>query len=51
MKGRESGMPEKEMWEEFFSPSEALSIMGVSGDMRDVAEFGCGYGTVQCQQK
>jgi len=45
MKGRESGMPDKQMWEGFFSPSEILSIMGVSGDIKDVIEFGCGYGT------
>jgi ubiquinone/menaquinone biosynthesis C-methylase UbiE len=45
MKGRESGMPDKEMWEGFFNPPEILSIMGVSGQVRDIAEFGCGYGT------
>jgi len=45
MKGRESGMPEKEMWEVFFNPPEILSIMGISGRIADVAEFGCGYGT------
>jgi ubiquinone/menaquinone biosynthesis C-methylase UbiE len=45
MKGRESGMPEKEMWEGFFNPSDILSVMGISGKVRDVAEFGCGYGT------
>ena len=45
MKGRESGMPEKETWEGFFNPSGILSIMGVSDEVKDVAEFGCGYGT------
>ena len=44
MKGRESGMPPKEMWEGFFSPVETLNIMGLKG-ARDVMEFGCGYGT------
>lgn len=45
MKGRESGMPGREMWEEFFNPSKVLSIMGVSKNIKDIAEFGCGYGT------
>jgi ubiquinone/menaquinone biosynthesis C-methylase UbiE len=44
MKGRESGMPPKEMWEGFFSPAETLMIMGLK-TATDVAEFGCGYGT------
>jgi ubiquinone/menaquinone biosynthesis C-methylase UbiE len=45
MRGRESGMPGKEAWEGFFDSSGVLSIMGLSSDTRDVAEFGCGYGT------
>ncbi|MFH1370622.1 MAG: class I SAM-dependent methyltransferase [Planctomycetota bacterium] len=45
MKGRESGMPQKEMWEGFFNPPNILSVMGISGEVLDVAEFGCGYGT------
>jgi len=45
MKGRESGMPEKEMWEGFFNPAEILSIMGLGNTVKDIAEFGCGYGT------
>ena len=45
MKGRESGMPEKEMWEDFFSPEEILGTMGLDKHAQDVAEFGCGYGT------
>jgi ubiquinone/menaquinone biosynthesis C-methylase UbiE len=45
MKGRESGMPDKKMWEGFFDPLNVLSIMGISDKTRDVAEFGCGYGT------
>jgi len=44
MKGRESGMPPKEMWEGFFTPTETLNIMGLK-EARDVVEFGCGYGT------
>src|SRR3989338_8323983 len=45
MKGRESGMPPKEMWEEFFSPVEVLAVMGLDDHVVDVVEFGCGYGT------
>jgi ubiquinone/menaquinone biosynthesis C-methylase UbiE len=45
MKIRESGMPEREMWEGFFSPEKALATLGLNNKIRDVAEFGCGYGT------
>ena len=44
MKGRESDMPSKEMWEGFFSPAETLDILGLK-EAKDVVEFGCGYGT------
>jgi len=45
MKTRESGMPDEEMWQTFFSPSQTLLALGLRKDMSDVAEFGCGYGT------
>ena len=45
MKARESGMPEERCWEEFFSPEEALKIMNINSRIKDVADFGCGYGT------
>ena len=45
MKARESGMPDEEMWQSFFSPSKTLLTLGLHGDISDVAEFGCGYGT------
>ncbi len=45
MKTRESGMPDEEMWQTFFSPSQILLALGLQRDMSDVAEFGCGYGT------
>ncbi len=45
MKIRESGMPERQMWEKFFTPAEILTTLGVSSQTGDVAEFGCGYGT------
>ena len=45
MKTRESGMPPEEMWETFFSPAEALHMLGLRSKTADVADFGCGYGT------
>lgn len=45
MKIRESGMPERDMWENFFDPVKALATLGISSQTGDVAEFGCGYGT------
>ena len=45
MKVRESGMPKEEIWDGFFSPDNILKIMSVSNRIKDVAEFGCGYGT------
>jgi methylase of polypeptide subunit release factors len=38
-------MPEREMWEEFFTPTKILATLGISNQTGDVAEFGCGYGT------
>ena len=45
MKIRESGMPEREMWENFFDPKKILATLGIDKQTTDVAEFGCGYGT------
>jgi ubiquinone/menaquinone biosynthesis C-methylase UbiE len=45
MKIRESGMPEREMWEKFFTPTKILTTLGLNSQTVDVAEFGCGYGT------
>jgi SAM-dependent methyltransferase len=45
MKIRESGMPDKEMWEKFFDPAKILATLGLNSQTGDVAEFGCGYGT------
>jgi len=45
MKVRESGMPEEGYWEGFFSPENILKRMGINSSVRDVADFGCGYGT------
>jgi len=45
MKIRESGMPERDMWETFFDPVNILAALGINTQTGDVAEFGCGYGT------
>ena len=45
MKVRDSGMPEKDMWEGFFNPGEVLAKLGLDNKINNVAEFGCGYGT------
>ncbi len=45
MKIRESGMPDREMWENFFDPRKTLKTLGVNNQINNVAEFGCGYGT------
>lgn len=45
MKIRESGMPDKDMWEKFFDPAKVLNTLGINSQTGDVAEFGCGYGT------
>ncbi len=45
MKIRESGMPDRELWERFFDPAKILTTLGISSQTGDVAEFGCGYGT------
>lgn len=45
MKGRESGMPENWLWEEFFDPEGVIEHLGCASQPGDVVEFGCGYGT------
>src|SRR3989338_4585717 len=45
MKVRESGMPEREIWENFFDPQKIIRTLGINNQINDVAEFGCGYGT------
>ena len=45
MKARESGMPEKDIWESFFNPAEILKIMKLDKNVTNAVEFGCGYGT------
>jgi SAM-dependent methyltransferase len=45
MKIRESGMPSEDVWNEFFKPDTILRTLGLDGNMENVADFGCGYGT------
>ncbi|MBM4028035.1 MAG: class I SAM-dependent methyltransferase [Planctomycetes bacterium] len=44
-KGRESDMPEEELWTTFFDPDAVLTAVGLTGVVRDAVDFGCGYGT------
>ena len=45
MKVRDSGMPNEEMWSEFFKPKMILRTLGIDNRVRDIVDFGCGYGT------
>jgi ubiquinone/menaquinone biosynthesis C-methylase UbiE len=45
MKIRDSGMPDEQMWEQFFAPEKILRSLGLVRDTQSVVEFGCGYGT------
>jgi len=45
MKVRDSGMPEEGWWSTFFDPERILRLFGLAGEVGDVVEFGCGYGT------
>ena len=45
MKVRESGMPEKVVWEKFFDSKAILATLGLDDSVCNVAELGCGYGT------
>jgi SAM-dependent methyltransferase len=45
MKVRDSGKPDEEMWAGFFDPAKVLTIFGLDRGVRDIVEFGCGYGT------
>lgn len=45
MKVRDSGMPERALWERLFDVELILERLQVDGSLRDVAELGCGHGT------
>ncbi len=45
MKVRESDLPKEELWTTYFNPQNILKQFGLSRKTKDVADFGCGYGT------
>jgi len=45
MRIRESGMPDKEIWENFFDIQLIFSKLEFNGSINDAAEIGAGYGT------
>ena len=45
MKARESGMPEKKMWEQFFDVNKILNELEVNTEIEKLVDFGFGYGT------
>lgn len=45
MKTRESEMPGERQWNTFFDPPVVLAKLDLTSRIRDVVEFGCGYGT------
>lgn len=42
---RESGMPDEMQWKGFFKPESILRQLGINRNVRDVVDFGAGYGT------
>ena len=45
MRIRDSGLPIEEEWAKFFNPNITLELLGLDSRVKDVADFGCGYGT------
>lgn len=45
MKVRDSGMPDEQMWQQFFDPESIVKSFGIDRGINDLVEFGCGYGT------
>lgn len=45
MKFRESGMPDQEMWDQFFNSDVILDELRIRDLTGDIADLGCGYGT------
>lgn len=45
MRIRDSDLPKEEEWAKFFNPNRTLKLLGLDCRTRDVADFGCGYGT------
>ncbi|MDD4778293.1 MAG: class I SAM-dependent methyltransferase [Fermentimonas sp.] len=45
MKVRDSGMPDENLWNEFFDINLILSELQIDSQITDLVEIGCGYGT------
>lgn len=45
MRFRESGMPDQEMWDQFFNPDTILDDLGIRDLRGNIVDVGCGYGT------
>ena len=45
MKARESGMPDEQMWDQFFDPDDTLDGLGIRDLSGTIVDVGCGYGT------
>jgi ubiquinone/menaquinone biosynthesis C-methylase UbiE len=45
MKARESGMPDEQMWDQFFDPAVILKRLGIQNLTGTIVDMGCGYGT------
>jgi ubiquinone/menaquinone biosynthesis C-methylase UbiE len=45
MKARESGMPDEQMWDQFFDPEFILKGLGILNLTGTIVDLGCGYGT------
>jgi len=45
MKARESGMPDEQMWDQFFDSDAILDGLGICDLSGNIVALGCGYGT------
>ncbi|MBA3073950.1 MAG: class I SAM-dependent methyltransferase [Anaerolineae bacterium] len=45
MKTRESGMPDEQTWDQFYTPDFILDSLGIQNLTGNIADLGCGYGT------
>ncbi len=45
MKARESGMPDEQMWDQFFDTDFILKGLGIQNLTGTIVDMGCGYGT------
>ena len=45
MKIRDSDMPDEQVWQSFFDPESILIKLGLSTEINEAVDFGCGFGT------